>query len=80
MKTNLLLKLVIGLPVLIFIDYLIMAALGCVSCLLGFGDDYFCGPYCLIGKSILLLSLIGFGWFIFPDIRKMISIKHPQSM
>jgi hypothetical protein len=45
MKKTLLLKLVFGLPLVIFVDYLLMAILGCISCLFGFGDDYFCGTY-----------------------------------
>jgi hypothetical protein len=75
MKTTLFLKIVIGLPVVIFIDYLLMAILGCVSCLLGFGDSYFCGSYCLFGKGLLLLSAVLFGWFLFPEIKKYSLLK-----
>jgi hypothetical protein len=71
MKTSLLFKIGIGLPIVLFVDYLLMAILGCVSCLLGFGDDYFCGSYCLIGKVLLLLSGVLYGWFLFPEIRKL---------
>lgn len=71
MKTTLILKLVIGLPLVIFIDYLLMAILGCVTCLLGFGDDYYCGSYCLLGKGLLLLSAVLYGWYLFPEIRKL---------
>jgi len=79
MKTPLFFKVVIGLPVVIFIDYILMAILGCVSCLLGFGDDYFCNTYCLLGKMILLLSAVLYGWFIFPEVKKLIHAKnHPS--
>ena len=71
MKTTLILKLVIGLPLVIFVDYLLMAILGCVTCLLGFGDDYYCGSYCLLGKGFLLLSAVLYGWYIFPEIRNL---------
>jgi hypothetical protein len=69
MKTTLILKIVIGLPLVIFVDYLLMAILGCVTCLLGFGDDYYCGSYCLLGKGLLLLSAVLYGWYLFPEIR-----------
>ena len=72
MKTTLVLKIIIGLPVVIFIDYLLMLVLGCVSCLFGFGDSYFCGSYCLLGKALLLFSAILYGWYLFPEIKKLI--------
>jgi hypothetical protein len=79
MKTTLLLKVVIGLPIVIFADYLLMAILGCVSCLLGFGDDYFCNSYCLLGKGLLLLSAVLYGWFLFPEIKKLFHAKSQSS-
>jgi hypothetical protein len=71
MRTKLFLKLCIGLPLVIFIDYILMAMLGCVSCLFGVGDSYYCGPYCLLGKGLLLISAVLFGWYLYPDIRKL---------
>jgi hypothetical protein len=76
MKTILILKLVIGLPLVIFVDYLLMAILGCVTCLLGFGDDYYCGSYCLLGKGLLLLSAVLYGWYLFPEIKKLYHRRH----
>jgi hypothetical protein len=75
MKTTIYLKIFIALPLVIFIDYLLMAILGCVSCLIGFGDAYFCGPYCILGKGLLLLSAILFLWYLYPDIRKLFHSK-----
>jgi hypothetical protein len=77
MKPTLILKLVIGLPLVIFVDYVLMAILGCVSCLLGFGDDYFCNSYCLMGKGLLLLSAVLYSWYLFPDIKKIFQSKRP---
>jgi hypothetical protein len=79
MKSKLILKLCIGLPLVIFIDYLLMAMLGCVSCLFGVGDSYFCGSYCLLGKGLLLLSAVLFGWYLYPDIRKLFHAKSQAS-
>ena len=72
MKTTLVLKIIIGLPVVLFIDYLLILVLGCVSCLFGFGDSYFCGSYCLLGKALLVFSAILYGWYLFPEIKKLI--------
>jgi hypothetical protein len=70
MKKRLLLKLAIGLPLILLADYLLMAVLGCATCLLGFGDTWYCGPYCLIGKLILVLSMFFSGWFIYSEVRR----------
>lgn len=79
MKTTLFLKLVILLPLIIIIDYLVMAALGCISCLFGFGDAYFCGSFCLLGKVLLVLTAVLFGWYLFPDIKKFLHVKRPAN-
>lgn len=71
MNTALLIKFGIILPLLLFVDYLLMAALGCISCLFGVGDGWYCGTYCLLGKGLLLLSAIVFFALVFPDIRKI---------
>jgi energy-coupling factor transporter transmembrane protein EcfT len=71
MKTSILIKLLVILPVILLADYILMVLIGCASCLFGFGNDFYCGPYCLIGKSILLLSVVFFGYFIYPDLKKI---------
>jgi hypothetical protein len=80
MKTQLLLKVVLVLPIILFADWVIMVLLGCASCLFGFGKNYFCGSYCLIGKGILLLSAVLFIYLLLPDIRKMLNHnKHAKA-
>jgi hypothetical protein len=71
MKASLLVKLLLVFPVILFADYIIMALLGCAGCLLGFGNGFFCGPYCLVGKAILLLSAVFFGYLIYPDFKHL---------
>jgi hypothetical protein len=75
MKSKLLLKILIGLPLVTFIDYVLMAILGCTSCLFGVGESYYCGSYCLLGKGLLLLSAVLFGWYLYPDIRNLFHAK-----
>jgi len=72
MKASIILKVFVVLPILMFVDYILMALLGCATCLLGFGDDFYCGSYCIIGKIILVLSAIFFLFIIFPDFIKLL--------
>lgn len=71
-RMKLFLKVFFVFPLLLFADYLIMVALGCASCLLGFGGGFFCGTYCLAGKILLIGSMALFAWYISPDIRQRI--------
>jgi len=71
-------KVFIILPLILFADYVILALLGCSTCLFGFGDDFYCGPFCIAGKILLLLSLIFFGWLIYPDVKKVITHRKPR--
>ena len=70
MKTALLVKFCLVLPVILLVDYLLMVALGCASCLFGLGEHYYCGSYCVIGKLILLSSAILFAYLVWRDIRR----------
>ena len=64
MKASILVKVFFVLPLLIFVDYILMAILGCTTCLFGLGEDFYCGSFCLAGKIILALSAIFFGYII----------------
>jgi len=75
MKTSIILKVFLVLPLILFIDYILMVIIGCSTSLFGFGDDFYCGSYCLLGKIILALSAIFFGIIIFPDIVEMLKKK-----
>ena len=75
MKASLFIKVFLILPLILFADYLLMALLGCSTCLFGLGDEFYCGPFCLIGKLILVLSVIFFGFIIYPDIKELLRTK-----
>lgn len=70
MKTALLIKFTLVLPLILLADYVIMVLIGCASCLFGVGDGYYCGTYCIFGKLILLASAIFFGYLVWRDYRK----------
>jgi hypothetical protein len=69
MKSLLAIKVIVIFPVLVLLDYFFMILLGCTTCIFGLGNDFYCGPYCLIGKIILGLSAVLFFFLILPDIR-----------
>lgn len=68
MKNAILIKFLIVLPLVLFVDYLVMALMGCLGCLFGFGEGFTCGPYCTLGKIFLSLSVVFFLSLIFRDI------------
>jgi energy-coupling factor transporter transmembrane protein EcfT len=69
MKSQLIIKVLFIFPVVVLIDYVFMILLGCTSCLLGLGNDFYCGPYCLIGKIIAGLTALLFFFLIFPNLK-----------
>lgn len=70
MKTSLVTKVLLVLPLILFGDYMLMVILGCASCLFGPGENYYCGPFCIAGKIVLVLSAVYFGYIIYPDIKR----------
>jgi len=75
MKASIMVKMLLILPLILLFDYVLMVILGCSTCLFGFGTDFYCGAYCLLGKIILALSAAFFIFLISPDIRKLIKSK-----
>jgi heme A synthase len=75
MRSRLFIKFFLVLPLILLADYILMALLGCTTCLFGLGNEFYCGPFCVAGKIILVLSVIIFGSIIYPDIKKMIKSK-----
>jgi predicted tellurium resistance membrane protein TerC len=76
MKNSLLLKFLIVLPLIVFIDFVVLTAFGCFSAMAGATDSYFCGPYCLVSKVLLAVSGLFFVYLILTDIMK----KHPSKL
>jgi hypothetical protein len=76
MKAPLFIKFLLVLPTILFADYLLMSLLGCATCLFGLGDEFYCGPFCIVGKLILVLSAIFFGYIIYPDIKTALKSKN----
>ena len=79
MKNRLVIKICFTLPILLFVNYVLMALLGCIACFLGLGNDFYCGPYCSIGKIIFGLTAVLFFFLIFPDIKEIFKIRENAS-
>jgi hypothetical protein len=71
MKASIVIKIFFVLPLILFVDYILMAIIGCTTCLFGLGEDFYCGSFCIAGKIILALSVIFFGYLLYPDIKAL---------
>ena len=69
---NIAFKSFVFIPLLFFVDYLIMIIIGCTSSLFSFADNFYNGTFCTIGKSVLALSLIGYILIIAPDLKSLV--------
>lgn len=77
MKTTLAIKVFLLLPLVLFIDYILMILFGSISCIIGCGNDFYCGPYCLIGKILLGISVVVVLFLIFQEINTIVKTgKH----
>jgi len=72
MKSQLAIKAFFIFPILVLLDYIFMILLGATAYQFGLGNDFYCGPYCLIGKIIGGLTAVLFFFLIFPNIRAII--------
>ncbi|MEI8047921.1 MAG: hypothetical protein WCI92_11125 [Bacteroidota bacterium] len=81
MKTQIFVKVLMVLPMVIFVDWVLMVVLGCATSIFGLGNSFYCGSYCCIGKGILLLSAVSFIiYLLFPEIKKYVNHKaHAQT-
>ena len=67
------LKGLILLPIIAFVDYVIMALVGCVSCVLGSTNNFYECAFCTIAKFIFgasILLFIGFLFFEYKSINR----------
>lgn len=78
MKTSIIAKVFLILPLILIADYVFMVVLGCSACQFGLGASFYCGTYCFIGKGILLLSAGLFIYLLYPDLKLL--IKHKKNV
>jgi len=75
MKTSILIKVLLSLPLILFLDWVLMTVFGCGAIIMGAGNDFYCGIYCIIGKGVLLLSAVLFLSLFLPEIKQYIDHK-----
>lgn len=63
MKT-LLVKLLLVVPAILFLDWVIMVVVGSVSSILGANDNFFCTIYCDFGIVLLVSTLLFVAYLI----------------
>lgn len=63
------LKALIILPIIAFIDYVIMIVVGCASCFLGSSNNFYQCAFCTIGKFLFVASILTFLVIVFLDIK-----------
>jgi len=63
MKT-LLVKLLLIVPAVLFLDWMIMVIVGSVSSIFGANDNFFCTIYCDFGIALLVSSLVFVSYLI----------------
>ncbi len=75
MKASFSFKVLLGLPLILMVDYVFMALVGCGSNCLGAKNTFYCGPFCIIGKVVLLLSAVLFLFMFLPEFKQFLDHK-----
>jgi hypothetical protein len=68
-------KIGLLLPLSLFVFYLSMILVGCIAGFLHCTHDFYCGPFCLIGKILGGFTVFLFFFSILPDIKAFINIQ-----
>ena len=59
MKT-VMLKYAIILPVILFAIWVGLTIFGCVSCIFGAGENYYCNAYCITARIVVAVILLSY--------------------
>lgn len=70
------LKSIVILPLIMFVDYLIMLVVGCTSSLFGFTNNFYECTFCTIGKVVLVISVLAYVATLIFDIRMFIKNRN----
>lgn len=69
-------KLLLGLPLIQFADWILMTVFGCGASFMDAENDLYCGTYCFIGKGVLLLSAALLLSVFLPETKQFIDHKN----
>jgi len=71
------LKSLVILPIIAFVDYIIMIAVGCTGSLIGSTDNFYECTFCTIGKVVLIISVLAYVLMLIFDVKMFVeSRKH----
>lgn len=71
---NLLLKIGLVFPGLLFAAYILIVLVGCIAGLLHCSSDFYCGPFCFVGEFVIGVAVVLFFFSILPDIKAILNI------
>ena len=66
------LKSLVILPIIAFLDYVIMIIVGCTGSLIGYTNNFYECTFCTIGKVILTISVLAYVFMLFYDVRMFV--------
>ena len=66
------LKSLVILPLIAFVDYIIMIVVGCTSSLIGSTDNFYECTFCTIGKVVLTISVLAYVSMLIFEVRMFV--------
>ncbi len=66
------LKSLVILPIIAFVDYIIMIAVGCTCSLFGSTDNFYECTFCTIGKVVLTISVLAYVSMLIFEVRMFV--------
>ena len=76
MKT-VVLKYVMILPIILFALWVGLTLFGCVSCIFGASEVYYCNAYCVISRTAVAVVLVAY--IVFFGRAMFVEWKHPSA-
>ena len=65
---DIVLKALVILPIIAFVDHLIMIIVGCTGSYFGFNNNFYECTFCMIGEIVLVVSLLAFLFVVSLDV------------
>lgn len=65
-------KWLLIIPILLFLDWIIMVLFGCFSSVCGAGNSFYCNVYCAVGIALLIFTLLIVILLIFKSLKKKV--------
>lgn len=63
-------RLLLALPLVLFMDWIIMTVFGCIAEACNANNHFYCSVYCYTGIFLVTISLIGGCYFVLKATKK----------